>query len=708
MKILDISVIIPFYNRSDLTITCINSLKRLPLKEILLVDNNSLPDERAAVQSVVKEISNVKMLTYSKKFNYQKINNWAVAQSSGKVIWLLNNDTELPKESEFLVHKMYETAQDPTTGATGCVLLYDDAETIQHAGVYLVPGSTATHLYIREKLKDVLTDISRYPYDITENREFCAVTAASLMIERKKFDIVSGFNENFIVNGGDVDLCLRLKESGYKAILVGQKYGVMLHRESQSVSKITLPLSDFVYSFSRYVKHFIPNNGDGFIDIRELNVANGMINLLSSDLQTIPKARHITKKIGRKILRFLNKIKTKTINVPMPVDDIVYQRFPELLPIYPQLSNLEQKPAVRALCLLSHGEFFGGIATLLFVASKLANELGYDLQTIQTVNFSDYTPLGFLAENGIIIEPERYSTLDASKRKTKSPYFLSIHPDDVFICSAWSDAKILQNIGINNKFVYLIQDYEPIFYANSDRYIWADDTYYSKKFIPLCNTKTLLEYFKQNGYKYVEENAVCFEPPPAPLNQSQKNGPANKKTIFLYARPNIDRNLFFTAIQALDAALDVVLQDERLSNFEWKLYAAGSNDLPSIKLKSGLIIKNKGKMSMREYYAFIHCVDVAISPMLAPHPNYPTLELASLGSHVVTTKWKTKQNLSHYSDHIFMAEANIQDMAEKIIRAIMTDDKKYIDNFGRNNINTDWNQTLNEPIKKVVQKLYDF
>lgn len=676
----------------------------LLLKEILLVDNNSLPTERIAVQSVVKEMSNVKMLTYSKTFNYQKINNWAVEQSSGSVIWFLNNDAELPKESECLVLQMYKTAQDPATGATGCVLLYDDAETIQHAGAYLVPGGTAKHLYIKEKLKDVLSNISTYPYDITESREFCAVTAASLMVERKKFDFVNGFNENFIVNGGDVDLCLRLKESGYKAILVGQKYGVMLHRESQSVSKIALPLSDFVNSFSRYVKHFIPNNGDGFIDIRKLKGSNVRINLPKIDLGIIHKAKCITKKIRKEILRPFNKKRRRTINKLVPVDTIVYQRFPEILPIYPQLPNLEQKPAVRALCFLSSGKIFGGIATLLLVASKLANELGYDLQTIQTLYFSDYTPLEFLADNGIIIEQKRYSTLDASRRNIK-PYFLSIHPDDIFICSAWWDAKILESLGINNKFVYLIQDYEPIFYENSDRHIWADQTYYSQKFVPLCNTQTLFEYFKQNDYKYVVENAVCFEPRPAPLNRPQKNSSANKKTIFLYARPNIGRNLFFTAIQALDIALDIVLQDEQLGDFEWDLYAAGSDDIPPIKLKSGLVLKNKGVMSMREYYAFINCVDVAISPVLAPHPNYPTLELASLGVNVVTTKWETKQNLSHYSDKIFMAEANIQDMAEKIIEAIMMDDKKCIDNFERNNINIDWNLALNEPIKKIVQKL---
>ena len=41
MKKLDISVIIPFKDHSKMTISCLESLKKCNLKEILLVDNNS-------------------------------------------------------------------------------------------------------------------------------------------------------------------------------------------------------------------------------------------------------------------------------------------------------------------------------------------------------------------------------------------------------------------------------------------------------------------------------------------------------------------------------------------------------------------------------------------------------------------------------------------------------------------------------------------
>ena len=177
---LDISVIIPFKNQAKMTLVCVRSLIAYgpPIKEVLLINNNSDPEE---LESIDEFIANHPMVTrkdYLHPFNYQKMNNWAVKQSSGKFIFFLNNDTELVEESTGVIETIYERARKPDAGMVGCLLLYGDQKTIQHAGVFLKPGLQGDHLYVGQLYKKVLAGngSNKFPYDITEPRPLTNLT----------------------------------------------------------------------------------------------------------------------------------------------------------------------------------------------------------------------------------------------------------------------------------------------------------------------------------------------------------------------------------------------------------------------------------------------------------------------------------------------------------------------------------------------------
>lgn len=432
-------------------------------------------------------------------------------------------------------------------------------------------------------------------------------------------------------------------------------------------------------------------------------------------IRLVRKTSHITSKVAVKGSSFLNKLENKTTNLiidktgspdsreSVTIDAMIYDSFPQITPIHPSLPELNQRPSVTVFAFLDPKGFYGGIATLLCVGATLANELGYDFRVAQTTGYSKSTDvLDFLAKKGIVIESKRFSTLDLSRRSIHNYGYLPLHPDDVVLVSAWWDAHIAAQLPLRRKFVYLIQDYEPIFYNNSDQSVFADQTYYTEKFIPLMNTEKLYNFYKENGYKYITENATWFEPAPAPpVSRKKVKRKVNTKTLFLYGRPQVHRNLFYNAILAISQAL----QHEELQKFNWEIYSAGSSNIPDIKLGSGHIIKNKGKMDIDEYYQFAHTIDIAVSPMLAPHPNYPTLELASLGSMVVTTKWKTKQNLDSYSPNILMADASVDGIADKIIEAALKPAREVKEGLSKTNVGDDWLKNLKEPIKAVAKKL---
>ncbi len=435
-------------------------------------------------------------------------------------------------------------------------------------------------------------------------------------------------------------------------------------------------------------------------------------------LRMLRKASHISLKASQKGSGLLDKVERRTTRIILErsgstdgkestdIDHFYYDRFPYLFPVHPALPEVNQRPSVTVFAFLDPKGFYGGIATLLLVAGKLANELGYDLRIAQTTGYSSKNDVvGFLEKNGITIEPKRYSTIDLSKRSVDSFAYLPLHPEDVVVTSAWWDAQIASMLPLKRKFIYLIQDFEPIFYNNSDESALANETYYSEKFIPICNTELLYSYFKANNYKYITDNATWFEPAPAPVVAERKptDTKAFKKKLFLYGRPAVHRNLYMSALQAIDKAFT----SAELSKDEWDIYSAGSNEAPAIKLHSGIVIKNLGKMDLDAYYEWASTIDIAVSPMLAPHPNYPTLELAALGAAVVSTKWETKQDLSNYSKNIIMTNPTIDSMARGIIEASKLSKETIKKNLKSNNINTDWSASLEIPIRDIAQRVLE-
>jgi len=266
---LDLSVIVPFKDKSKMTLEAVRSLLKYgpAIKEILLISNNSSKVELATVKQALASMENARILEYNHPFNYQKMNNWAVEHAKGKFILFLNNDTGLVKESRGLLEKMFHKAAQADVGIVGCLLLYGDRKVIQHAGVFLMPRGMADHLYVGRKLSKALKDSgsSKYPYAVTEDRPLTAVTGAVSIVEKKKFDSVGGFDEHFIIGGGDVDLCIRLNQAGCQTWYVSG--GWIVHKESQSRSHKPITYNDFYYSYLSYIKGYDNQVGDPFLPL---------------------------------------------------------------------------------------------------------------------------------------------------------------------------------------------------------------------------------------------------------------------------------------------------------------------------------------------------------------------------------------------------------------------------------------------------------
>ncbi len=161
-----------------------------------------------ALRQVAQRISRTMPLEYGEGFHFGRMCNQAAARARGEYLLFLNDDVT-PLHPEWLDY-MLAQAQRPHVGAVGALLLFPDGR-IQHAGVLTGTSNGAGH-------PGRLSNGSPLWPWLTMTREQLAVTGACLLMPKRVFREIDGFDEAFPVNYNDVDLCLRAGKAGYRVI----------------------------------------------------------------------------------------------------------------------------------------------------------------------------------------------------------------------------------------------------------------------------------------------------------------------------------------------------------------------------------------------------------------------------------------------------------------------------------------------------------
>ena len=224
-----VSVIIPFRDRADLLDRCLGALLDhggWPDLEIIGVDNQSIDSATRECKTKWADLdSRVRFIAYDEAFNFAAICNHGVGSASGDYLLFLNNDVEISIDGS--VHELLQYASQPAIGAVGGRLTYPDGS-IQHAGIVVGIGGSAGHAF-----KGFPGDLPGYFARLQVASNVSAVTAAMLMVDRRKFDEVGGFDaDRFAIALNDVDFCLELMRAGYRNVISPWAGGV--HHESAS------------------------------------------------------------------------------------------------------------------------------------------------------------------------------------------------------------------------------------------------------------------------------------------------------------------------------------------------------------------------------------------------------------------------------------------------------------------------------------------
>jgi O-antigen biosynthesis protein len=222
-----VSVIIPTRDRLELLRTTVEGVlhySAYPTLEIIIVDNGSRDRATLAYLTHLSQHHCVTVLHHDAPFNYSQLNNLAVQHAQGTVLALLNNDLRII-HPDWLT-EMVGHAMRPEIGAVGAKLYYTH-DNIQHAGVITGLGGLAGHPF-----KHIPRLAPGYQWRLCLSHNVAAVTGACMVLRREVFIQAKGFDEHLRIAFNDVDLCLRIRQCGYR--ILWTPYAELYHLESAS------------------------------------------------------------------------------------------------------------------------------------------------------------------------------------------------------------------------------------------------------------------------------------------------------------------------------------------------------------------------------------------------------------------------------------------------------------------------------------------
>jgi GT2 family glycosyltransferase len=232
-----VSIIMPSACKLHLLKPCIDSLlsrTSYPDFEVLLVVNEiryAVPEQAEFLNGIGAD-PRVKVLVYGDQpFNYSKLNNWAIAQSKGSFLCLLNDDIEVITDD--WLEKLVVRTRITGVGVVGPLLLYPNNR-IQHAGVILGLGGVSGHQFV-----EMPKGYPGYFRRAENEQDLSCVTAACMVLRREVFYEVGGFNEDLAVAFNDVDLCIRIRKAGWRILWTPEVE--LYHHESASIGKHDSP-----------------------------------------------------------------------------------------------------------------------------------------------------------------------------------------------------------------------------------------------------------------------------------------------------------------------------------------------------------------------------------------------------------------------------------------------------------------------------------
>jgi len=217
-------IIVLNWNGKNILSDCLNSLMSVKYDnyKVLLVDNGS---SDGSVDYVKNEYPDVELLVLEKNYGYAGGNNLGFDYAKGKkakFVIFLNNDTIV---DENFVEPLLVPFNDPNVGQTVPKIYYaDEKEKIWYAG-------GRVNLWTGNIFHEGIREYNNGRFDQSKITDYA--TGCCFCVKMNDFEKLNGFDESFSMYGEDVDLSIRVKQSGRKIVIAPKSH--IWHKVSSSI-----------------------------------------------------------------------------------------------------------------------------------------------------------------------------------------------------------------------------------------------------------------------------------------------------------------------------------------------------------------------------------------------------------------------------------------------------------------------------------------
>jgi ubiquinone/menaquinone biosynthesis C-methylase UbiE/glycosyltransferase involved in cell wall biosynthesis len=395
-----------------------------------------------------------------------------------------------------------------------------------------------------------------------------------------------------------------------------------------------------------------------------------------------------------------------------PIVDFIPQK---IAPLKLDISSGQRR---RVNILVSEVNFqylFAGYVCVFNMALEL-KRAGYDVRIV-LVDECDFRPAEWNRQlesyEGLAGLFDRVEVAYVFDRSTS----LSVSPHDAFIATSWWTAHVAHQAVRDLKqerFVYLVLEYDPLFYPAGSFYALAAQSY-TFPHLAVFSTDLLRDYFQANKIGVFSENAGAdpifiqnaanrFE-----VSESAMRARTRKRLLF-YARPDqryTARNVFELGVLALREAI----QAGYFQSHDWEFHGLGAaanySDVPLDKRTDLIMLP---KVSLQDFVKVLPTYDLGLTLMLSPHPSLMPMDMAAAGLVTVTNTFatKTRERMSAISSNIIAVAPTLDGLTQGLATAV-----DEVDNFEKRlagsklNWSTSWAETFSPEVMTRLREYLD-
>ncbi len=217
-----LSIIIVSYNTKDILANCLNLIDKSDLDkslfETIIIDNGSNDGSIEMVEKLKSKNSYIKIIRNYTNIGFGAANNKAIRMAKSEYILLLNSDVMVDKDT--ILKQIQFMKEHLEYSASTCKLMLPDnkMDPACHRGFPTVWASLSYFAKL-EKILPKTKIFGQYHQgflNLDKIHDIDAISGAFFMIKKSVFDKIGLFDEGFFMYGEDLDLCLRIKQHGFK------------------------------------------------------------------------------------------------------------------------------------------------------------------------------------------------------------------------------------------------------------------------------------------------------------------------------------------------------------------------------------------------------------------------------------------------------------------------------------------------------------